>query len=152
MYVFLFKELQILVCTCTRVFDSYFTRILTHVPVSMGRILKQLCPTMHLCLSLSLYLSLSFSLCLSVFLSPSTCTVIQEPLNLYLLNWILANLKKNTNFFEFLFLLYNFNYNLTRRSRPTYLPVRLRFRIPDLHMSIHVPALYMHISYYALEE
>ena len=42
-------------------FDSYFTRILTHVPVLMGRILKQLCPSKHL----SLFLSLS--LCLSVY-------------------------------------------------------------------------------------
>jgi hypothetical protein len=60
--------------------------------------------------------------------------------------------KKTTNFFECSFLLYSFNYNISRRSRPTYLPVRMRFRIPDLHLRIHVPALYMHSSYHSLEE
>jgi len=60
--------------------------------------------------------------------------------------------KKTTNFFEFSFLVYNFNCKFTRRIRPTYLPVRMKFRIPDLHMRIPVPAVYMHISYHALEE
>ena len=69
-------------------FDSYFTRILTHVPVPMGHILEQLCLSNHPCLCVSLSLSVRLSV------SPSTCTVIQESLNIYSWNWILANFTK----------------------------------------------------------
>jgi len=71
-------------------FDLYFTRILTYVSVPMGHILKQLFPSKHPCLCVCVSLSLSVRLSVS----PSTCTVIQEPLNVYSWNWILANFTK----------------------------------------------------------
>jgi len=130
-------------------FDSYFTRILTHVPVPMGHILEQLCLSNHPCLCVSLSLSVCPSFCVSQYMysnSRITKHIFMK------LNFGEFYKKKTTSLSEFSFLLYNFNYNLTRRSRLTDLPVRMRFRIPDLHLRIPVPALYMHSSYHALEE
>lgn len=144
-YVLLFKELQILVCTC--MFDSYFMRILTHVSVPIGRILKQLCPSKHLCLRVSLSLSVSARLFVSQYMYSNSRTTKHIFIKLNFGEFY----KKTIIFFLFSFLLYNFNCNLTRRSTLGYLQVRMIFRIPDLHKRIPVPALYMHSSYHALE-